>query len=67
MTDHLMSKPLQLSSARVGVETQIFEILAEDDTAEFTHLELAMKTNVDPVLMSMCTCFLSPVLQTYEK
>ncbi|KAI1759503.1 putative sterigmatocystin 8-O-methyltransferase precursor [Hypoxylon sp. FL1150] len=51
-TVHRISNtPLQLSLARIGVETQLFEHLAEANGRIFTNVELANKTNVDPALM----------------
>ncbi|CAJ2500565.1 Uu.00g034180.m01.CDS01 [Anthostomella pinea] len=51
-TIHRISNtPLQLAIDRIGVETHLFEIMAEAEGSVFTNGELASKTNVDPVLM----------------
>ncbi|KAI1372862.1 putative sterigmatocystin 8-O-methyltransferase precursor [Hypoxylon crocopeplum] len=51
-TIHRISNtPLQLGLARIGVETRLFEILAESDGHALCNGELAHKTSVDPVLM----------------
>ncbi|KAI1197676.1 S-adenosyl-L-methionine-dependent methyltransferase [Nemania serpens] len=47
----IVHSPLQLPLALVGVETRLFEVLAERGGKEATNAELASSTNVDPVLM----------------
>ncbi|KAI1114290.1 S-adenosyl-L-methionine-dependent methyltransferase [Nemania sp. NC0429] len=46
----IVHSPLQLPLALVGVETRLFEILAERGQKEATNAELASLANVDPVL-----------------
>ncbi|KAI1080242.1 putative sterigmatocystin 8-O-methyltransferase precursor [Whalleya microplaca] len=47
----IIKTPLQLPLVRIGIDTRLFEILAEGNGRTFTNMELARETRVDPVLM----------------